>query len=85
MAAFGSFGALQNQEVRFKQESFFEIQHVQGTCSFASSMASGTMKTERRTSGFARSVPLSSAAMFEPIREQIETAAQKTNQLRRFL
>jgi hypothetical protein len=36
-------------------------------------------------SGFAANPWLDSAAMFEPIRAQIETAAGKTAQLRRFL
>jgi hypothetical protein len=35
--------------------------------------------------GFACAASLCSVAMFDPIREQIETAAGKTAQLRRFL
>jgi hypothetical protein len=37
------------------------------------------------TAGLIRMRPLCSATMFDPIREKIETAAQKTTQLRRFL
>jgi len=57
----------------------------QGEVFFATGKAALSQGRWPRTSGFAIATPLCSAAMFEPIREQIETAAVKTTQLRRFL